>query len=198
MLMSSPREVTVIIVNIRRSGDDAATIEQVMEAASGDWVLSESGVDAYGDVLLAVRAGRVRGAFDILGWEQVGSGRIRFYLRVSEDLGWIVGQESPVRWRQGQSNPVMFLDTESVTDESSQNHKPPVKPRRGVHRIVLETKGLSDEQAARLHHALITIAMTTGAMHNVRTTSLVREMRSAKDSLDYDYSSASSPKAIKD
>ncbi|MET8204179.1 hypothetical protein [Micromonospora taraxaci] len=189
----------MIAVNIRRSGDDASTPEQVREAAAGDWVLSSRTLDVYGDVLLAVRNGRVRGAFDILGWEPVDGGRIRFDLRESDEYSWLVGGESPVKWKQGQSNPVVYLDTDDVGE------KPPsgavaqaVRPRRGVHRIVVETRGLSDDQAAQLHHTLITVAGMTGALHNYRATSLVREMVAARETLSFDYRSANSPKKIDD
>ncbi|MDG4779848.1 hypothetical protein O7614_09355 [Micromonospora sp. WMMD961] len=189
----------MIAVNIRRSGDDASTPEQVREAASGDWVLSSRTLDMHGDVLLAVRNGRVRGVFDILGWEPVDGGRIRFDLRESDEYSWLVGGESPVKWKQGQSNPVVYLNTDDVSEKApSGSVAQVVRPRRGVHRIVIETRGLSDDQAAQLHHTLITVAGMTGALHNYRATSLVREMAAAQETLSYDYRSANSPKKIAD
>jgi hypothetical protein len=193
------RRLPVIVVNIRRSGDAASTVEQVRDAAAGDWVVSSDTLDIYGDVLLAVRSGRVRGAFDVMGWSAADGGRIRFDLRESDQYSWLVGEESPVKWKKGQSNPVMYLDTADVGDEVPNVAATRVaRPRRGVHRIVIETKGLSDDQAAKLHHALITVAKTTGAVHDFRCTSLVREMTAAKDALSYDYRSAPSPRKIEE
>lgn len=72
------------------------------------------------------------------------------------------------------------------------------KPRRQVHRITIETKYLTDEEAARLHVALLTVAGATGRLHRYRTTSLVREVREATDYLSFKYVSAPAPPALKD
>ena len=70
------------------------------------------------------------------------------------------------------------------------------KPRRVVHRITIETKGMTDEDAAALHHALVAVASAHGHLHQFNSTSLVGEMKSAKDAADYSYASAKSPKKI--
>lgn len=183
-----------ILVNIRRTGADAATPDQVRRAASGDWVISPAALDDHGDILLAIRRSRIVGAYDILSWEQLDSGRVRFDLRDSPELAAHVGTESPRTWQRGQANPVLLIDTAALDDpEPATQAATPA--RRGVHRVVIETKGLTDQAAAQLHHVLITAAGATGHLHDYRTTSLVREMRAAKAALDYPYRSAASPKA---
>jgi hypothetical protein len=189
--------VFVILVNINRKGQTASRPDQVKAAAEGDWVAADDTLDQYGDVLVAVRRNRVLGAYDILSWERTQHGKARFELRESEAFASLVGEESPVRWRRGQANPVAYIDTgtvdpaaatQAVTSTSTK------KPRRGMHRIVIETKGLSDTDAARLHYALVTMAKSTGRLHDFRTTSLVREMKQAAEDLGLTYRSAPSPK----
>ncbi|WP_301123510.1 hypothetical protein [Mycolicibacterium fortuitum] len=70
------------------------------------------------------------------------------------------------------------------------------KPRRKVHRITIETEGMSDQDAAALHHALITVAGAQGHLHNYNSTSLVSEIDAAKQAADYTYSSKRSPNKI--
>ncbi|MBY6435488.1 hypothetical protein HQ602_03740 [Rhodococcus kroppenstedtii] len=70
------------------------------------------------------------------------------------------------------------------------------KPRRKVHRITIETEGLTDEEAATLHHTLITVASGTNKLHNYRSTALVREMRAAKERAEFTYVSAKAPTKI--
>jgi hypothetical protein len=72
----------------------------------------------------------------------------------------------------------------------------PGRPRRVVHRITIETKGLSDDDAAQFHHALITLAKSTGCLHDYRTTSQVGEMKKAKEDLGFEYRSDDSPPPI--
>jgi hypothetical protein len=188
----------MIAVNVRKSGDTASTQAQVMEAAAGDWALSEGAVEEHGDVLLAVRRNTVLGAFDILNWDLVEGGRVRFELDPSPEYAGLVGQPSPAIWKRGQSNPVVLLDTDDVDAAPASVMAAEKRPRRGVHRLTIEWKGLSDTQAAELHLALLTMAGTSGKMSNFRTTSLVGEMKRAKDNLEFTYVSAKSPKAIRD
>ena len=188
----------MIAVNIRKSGDTASTSAQVMEAAAGDWAMSEGAVEEHGDVLVAVRRNTVLGAFDILSWDLVEGGRIRFELAPSPEYAGLVGQPSPALWKRGQSNPVVLLDTDAVDAAPASALAAEKKPRRGVHRLTIEWKGMSDKQAAELHLALLTMAGTSGKMSNFRTTSLVGEMKRAKDNLEFSYVSAKSPKAIRD
>ncbi|WGL52129.1 hypothetical protein P5P86_19525 [Nocardioides sp. BP30] len=188
----------MILVNVRKSGSDAITSEQLRDAAAGDWVIAESNADAYGDVLLGVRRNVVVGAYDILGWEAVESGRIRFEVVDSEEFSGLVGAASPLKWKRGQANPVLYLDTSEVAAAEAPSNiaasaVAPRKPRRAVHRVVIETKGLDDDAAARLHHALITVAASTGCLHDYRTTSQVGEMRRAQEATSYTYVSAKSP-----
>jgi|BarGraNGADG00212_1021973.scaffolds.fasta_scaffold58503_1 hypothetical protein len=188
----------MIAVNIRKSGDTAATLAQVMKAASGDWVVSEGAVEEHGDVLLAVRRNTVLGAFEILSWDVVDGGRVRFELDISAEYAGLVGQPSPALWKRGQSNPVALLNTDDVDAAPASAQAAKKQPRRGVHRLTIEWKGLSDKQAAELHLALLTMAGTSGRMSNFRTTSLVGEMKRAKEHLEFTYVSAKSPKAIRD
>ncbi|ARE38160.1 hypothetical protein M2405_004263 [Rhodococcus erythropolis] len=187
-----------VLVNIRRSGASTADATEIMEAASGDWVLSESALDEFGDVVFAILHNRVVGAFDLLSWEEVEGRRFRFELRPSEDYAAFVGQDSPRPWKKGQANPVAFWELADLADGPKADENPAPKPRRGVHRITIETKGLSDAEAARLHHALIIVAQSSGALHDYRTTSLVREMKKAQEDAQFSYRSAASPRAQKD
>ncbi|GEM_PF-6589289 len=187
-----------ILVNIRRSGASAADANEIMEAASGNWVVSENALDEYGDVVLAILHNRVVGAFDLLSWKEAENGRYHFELRPSEDYAALVGRDSPRQWKQGQANPVAFVDSDDLDTSGNTSEAPAPKPRRGVHRIVIETKGLSDAEAARLHHALIVVANASGHLHDYRTTSLVREMKAAQDEAVFPYGSAKAPRAQKD
>ena len=45
----------MILVNIKKSGRDAVTEEQLRQAAAGDWVVSDDTLRMYGDHLVAVR-----------------------------------------------------------------------------------------------------------------------------------------------
>lgn len=193
----------MILVNVRKSAESAATPEQIMTAAAGDWAVAESALEAYGDVLLAVRRNVVLGAFDITNWEEVEGGRYRFDLEPSEVYAALVGQASPLLWKRGQVNPVAYLATSDVTP--SVDHLPPTathtthalsKPRRRLHRITIETKGLSDQEAAKLHYALTIVAKATGKLWDYSSTSLVREFREAQEDLELRYQSAPSPRAI--
>jgi hypothetical protein len=56
---------------------------------------------------------------------------------------------------------------------------------------------MSDEAAAQLFHALITVAGAQDHLHNYQATSLVREMNAAKEAANYRYGSARSPRPIK-
>ncbi|WP_458682463.1 hypothetical protein [Prescottella equi] len=167
-----------------------------MEAASGNWVVSESALDEYGDVVLAILHNRVVGAFDLLSWKEAENGRYQFELRASEDYAALVGQDSPRQWKRGQANPVAFVDLD--VPAANADIAPAPKPRRGIHRITIETKGLSDAEAARLHHALIIVAKASGHLHDYRTTSLVREMKAAQEEAAFPYASAKAPRAQKD
>ena len=188
-----------VLVNIRRSGASAADANEIMEAASGNWVVSESALDEYGDVVLAVLHNRVVGAYDLLSWEASDEpNRIRFELRPSEDFAGLVGQDSPRRWKKGQANPVAFVELAAPSRDEGVGEAATLKRRRGTHRIVIETKGLSDEAAAQLHHALIVVAKTSGHLHDYRTTSLVREMKAALEAANFNYGSAAAPRAQRD
>ena len=187
-----------VLFNIRRSGVSATNEAQVMEAAAGDWVISEDALQRYGNVALAILQNQVVGAFDVLSWFFTDEGRARLELRPSETFEYLVGQPSPRQWKKGQANPVALVDLEPddgpVAVEAASAEP---AARRQVHRICIETKGLGDQEAAALHHALIVVANTSGRLHNYSSTSLVREMSAAKEAADIVYVSAKSPRAIR-
>lgn len=187
-----------VLVNIRRSGASAVDAAEIMAAASGNWVVSVGALDEYGDVVLAVMHNRVVGAFDLLSWEDVEDGRVRFELRESEDYAALVGQDSPRLWKRGQANPIAFVDLDVPVTSSDTEAAAAPKPRRGIHRITIETKGLSDTAAAQLHHTLLVVAGASGYLYNHRSTSLVREMKEAQEAAQYSYSSARAPRAFSD
>ena len=191
----------MILVNVRRSARDAVTPEQLRDAARGDWAnLTDESIDEYGDLLLAVKHNKVVGAWSIASAERLDDDRIRFELRDDPELEVWVGADSPVQWKRGQANPVALIDTDDADSRrpsTSSSRRAPASQRRRTHRITIETKDLGDEEAARLHHVLLTTAMASGTVTNYRSTSLVREMKAAQEALSYDYQSAPSPPGLK-
>lgn len=194
----------MILVNLRQSTTPASTAIEIRDAAASAWAnVSDSAMDQYGDYVLAVRDNVVTGVFSLRNWERLDDGRVEFTLDAAPaELDGLVGGDSPLRWKRGQANPVMYLETpdrmEDLTTASPSDSptRRPAHARRRTHRITIETRGLSDDAAADLHHALITMARMTGRVHTFRTTSLVGEMEDAKARSDYSYESAPSPSAI--
>lgn len=180
-----------IVVNIRRSGRDAATDTQVRDAAARAWVVADEQLERHGDVVVAVARNVVRGVYDVTAWRREPTGRVEFELTASERFAAIVGGPSPVTWRKGQANPVAFVDTATLHGSGATV----TKPRRLTHRIVIETQGLADDDAARLHVLFIATAKATGHLSYYTTTSLVREFKAAQEELTVPYVSAPSPKA---
>lgn len=70
-------------------------------------------------------------------------------------------QSSSVEKGPSQSVAFWELTAPAVGLNADENAAP--KPRLGIHRIAIETKGLSDAEAARLHHALIVVAVPISA-----------------------------------
>jgi len=120
----------VIIVNVNKSGARAVTDEQVREAAVGAWVLSDSSEQMFGDYLVAVRKNIVIGAWTIEGSSRDDEGKVVFEVGVAPDLGDMIGQPSPVEWRQGQANPVKLVDTKTLRQEASEVELTPQGNRR--------------------------------------------------------------------
>ncbi len=120
----------MIIVNVNRSGARAVTDEQVREAAVGAWVLSEASEQLFGDYLLAVRKNIVIGAWAIEGSSRDHEGKVTFEVSAAPELNDMVGQASPVEWKQGQANPVKLVETKTLRQEASEVELTPQGNRR--------------------------------------------------------------------
>lgn len=120
----------MIIVNVNRSAAKAATEEQIRDAAVGAWVLSEASERAYGDYLAAVRKNVVIGVWTIEGAEWDDDGRVTFDVASAPELSDMLGQPSPVEWKQGAANPVKLVDTRTLRQEASEVELTPQGNRR--------------------------------------------------------------------
>lgn len=110
----------MILVNIKKSGRDAVTEEQLRQAAAGDWVVSDDTLRMYGDHLVAVRDNRVLGVWTIVGHTRRDDGRARFNLAVADEPATsLVGKLSPVQWVRGAANPVKIFDAGEGRQPSS-------------------------------------------------------------------------------
>lgn len=123
-------ELSVIIVNINRSGARAKTQEEIRAAAIGYWVVSATSAEAYGDYLVAVRKNVVVGVWSILNIRRDEGGKVIFDVGTAPDLEDMIGEASPVEWRQGQANPVKLVDTRTLRPESSEVEVTPQGNRR--------------------------------------------------------------------
>lgn len=119
----------MIIVNVNRSGARATSDEQVREAALGVWVLSEASEQLFGDYLVAVRRNIVVGAWAITGSSRE-EGKVTFEVSAAPELNDMVGQTSPVEWKQGQANPVKLVETKTLRQEASKVELTPQGNRR--------------------------------------------------------------------
>lgn len=150
-----------------------------------------------------MRGNRVVGAWRIGGHQRVNEGKVRFHLREDPVLGGWAGHDSPVKWRRGQANPVAYAEGSANPPEANKSagaathRRTPAAARRRTHRITIETYDLGDDAAARLHHTLLTVAGLTGKLCDCRATSLVGEIERAKTELNYNYSSAANPPALR-
>jgi hypothetical protein len=121
---------SMIIVNVNRSGARAVSDEQVREAAVGAWVLSETSEQLFGDYLLAVRKNIVVGAWAIEDSTRDVEGKVTFEVSAAPEVNDMVGQASPVEWKQGQANPVKLVDTRTLRQEASEVELTPQGNRR--------------------------------------------------------------------
>lgn len=120
----------VIIVNVNKSAARAVTDKDIREAAEGAWLLSEASERRYGDYLVAVRKNVVIGVWKIEGSQWDEDGRVTFDVGPAPDLADMVGQPSPVEWKQGAANPVKLVDTRTLRQESSDVEVTPQGNRR--------------------------------------------------------------------
>lgn len=120
----------MIIVNVNKSAAKAVTEEEIRWAAEGAWLLSEASERLYGDYLVAVRKNVVIGAWKIDGSEWDADGRASFNVLPAPELADMVGQPSPVEWKQGAANPVKLVDTRTLRQESSDVEMTPQGNRR--------------------------------------------------------------------
>src|SRR5665648_260022 len=124
----------MILVNINKSGAKAVTAEQIEEAAAGAWVLSEKSEEEYADVLVAVRKNTVVGVWTIEEVYRGEDSRASFTLSDAPDFADLVGQPSPVEWKQGAANPVKLVETATLQQKSSEVELTP----QGNQRVRLE------------------------------------------------------------
>ena len=110
----------MIGVNVSRSAAHLDTEEQLRWAAASSWVISDSSLNAHGDYLIAVRKNVVAGAWGIGSWDRNQDGKVTFKLGPAPELADMVGQASPVEWKQGQANPVKIIHTRTLLPESSE------------------------------------------------------------------------------
>lgn len=120
----------MIIVNVNRSAAKAATEEQVRDAAIGAWLMSEASELAYGDYLTAVRKNVVIGVWKIEGSSWDKDGRVTFDVAPAPDLSDMLGQPSPVEWKQGAANPIKLVDTRTLRQEATEVELTPQGNRR--------------------------------------------------------------------
>lgn len=112
----------MILVNVKKSGRNAATDMQLREAAAGNWVLADDTIKLYGDTLAAVRGNLVVGHWEIVGHYRVTAGQDegRVCFELGEADPSLVGEPSPVQWVRGAANPVKIFDSEEGRQASSQ------------------------------------------------------------------------------
>lgn len=111
----------MILVNIRKSGKTATSAEQLQAAAASAWSnLKDESLDEYGDFLVAVLMNKVVGVWAIDGRRRDGEDKIWFDLSEAVDAPLAVGDSSPAPWRQGQANPVKYVDTSTLRPEAAE------------------------------------------------------------------------------
>ena len=120
----------MIFVNTNKSGARAATEQQHRDAAVGAWVIKDESVRVFGDHLVAVRKNTVMGAWTIEGAVRDDEGKVTFEVSAAPELQDMVGQPSPVEWRQGQANPVKLVETSTLRQEASEVELTPQGNRR--------------------------------------------------------------------
>jgi hypothetical protein len=88
----------MILVSITQTGRDAASDDDVRTVSAADWRARKDKIEEYGDALLAIDSGQVRGAYRITGWERGDNRRVTFRLERDAALKqkW-VGEPSPLR-----------------------------------------------------------------------------------------------------
>lgn len=115
----------MILVNINKSGASAATDEQLRDAAAGAWVIAAASVSTYGDYLAAVRKNLVVGVWTITGSWLEEDGRVSFELAAAPEMTHLIGEPSPVPWKQGAANPVKLVDTATYLPPSVEVEESP-------------------------------------------------------------------------
>ncbi len=120
----------MIAVNVNRSGARAVSQQQLREAAAGAWVLSEPSLETFGDYLLAVRKNFVVGVWTIRDTYRDDEGKVSFHLEAAPEFQSLVGEPSPVEWKQGQANPVKLVNTSTLQQDASEVELTPQGNRR--------------------------------------------------------------------
>ncbi len=72
------------------------------------WVIAESTLKRYADVVLAVDGNTVAAVYEVRGWrrDQEAGHKVVLDLAEAPEWQWAIGQDSPVTWHRSQTNPV--------------------------------------------------------------------------------------------
>ena len=102
----------MLALNITKSlrGELDGRPRDVRSCAERWWQISDSTLDGYADLILAVANNVIAGVFEVRGWRRDpdADDKVVFDLADAPGWQWLTGQDSPrpVTWRKSQANPV--------------------------------------------------------------------------------------------
>jgi hypothetical protein len=95
-------------ITVSPRSEPGGETRDVRSRAERWWVIPDSTLRQYADVVLAVDGNIVAAAYEVRGWRRdpEAGNEVVFDLAEAPEWQWVIGQDSPVTWRRTQANPV--------------------------------------------------------------------------------------------